>query len=189
MCLTASFSRRGTRSVCKLLLDCPSLRQPAERFTHGWSLTRFNIIPPALMKRREDPVGTSKYHDLLTILLKLTPGEPPKSHTIRQRVEIGSRAAAPQAHSRTSVIENLRNDSASGTSHRWRDTSIDSLSSLAQNEPLLGVGEQEHHFRVKREVGKGTIESMFYLALHYRDGSDFVVAHIIEPDHRSQGGL
>jgi hypothetical protein len=88
-----------------------------------------------------------------------------------------------------SVIENLRDNSASGTSHRWRDTSIDSLDSLAQNESLLGVGEQENHFRVNWKVGKGTVDSVFHLALQYRDGSDFLFAHVIEPDHGLQGGL
>ena len=88
-----------------------------------------------------------------------------------------------------SVIQNLRDNSARGTTHRWRDTSINSLDSLAQDEPLLGMSEQENHFGVDPEVGEGAVERMFHLPLHYRDGSDFLFANVIESSHGLQGGL
>ena len=62
------------------------------------------------MKRRERPVHVSECDNLPTVLVETMRRQGPERHVVRQGIEVGARAAAPQAHGRALLIEYLRDD-------------------------------------------------------------------------------
>ena len=93
------------------------------------------------MKRRERPVRVSECDNLPTVLVETMRRQGPERHVVRQGIEVGARAAAPQAHGRALLIEYLRDDGTRRSPHRRRGAAINPRDGLTQDEPVLRVGE------------------------------------------------
>ena len=110
------------------------------------------------MKRREGPVRASECCNLPTVLVEAMCRQGPQRYIVRQRVEVGARPAAPQAHGRALLIEHLWDDGTRRASHRWWGAAIDPRDGLTQDKPVSRVGEHQHDVWLNREVRERPVE-------------------------------
>ena len=62
--------------------------------SHSRLFSRFDILSPAQVKRRESFVGAREHGDLGAILIELAAGQSLHGHAVGERVKIGTCAAA-----------------------------------------------------------------------------------------------